>query len=128
MSNLDVPETVALWEILVPCQYNDGEPVRTRHHREWDRQVRQITGGLTILKPAVGQWVHEGELFKERVIPVRIVATDRQISQIVDITIRHYQQIAVMYYVVSERCVLYYATPAQQERFTRVRSDACQEA
>lgn len=43
-----------LYEILVPCQTNQGKPIRTRQHREWDRRVRLITGGLTILPPAKG--------------------------------------------------------------------------
>lgn len=46
---------------MVPCNFNDGTPVRTRHHREWDRQVRKISGGLTILPPSKGQWQNESD-------------------------------------------------------------------
>lgn len=108
-----------LWEILVPCQYNDGRPVRTRHHRVWDARVRAISGGLTILKPGVGQWEHEGELYKERMIPVRIMATEEQMHAVADITIQHYEQLAVMFYRVSERCVVQHATKDQRARFAR---------
>lgn len=108
-----------LWEIYVPCVFNDGAPVRTRHHREWDRQVRQISGGLTVLKPAVGQWENEGRLFHERVIPVRIAATRAEMEQVAAITIRHYEQLAVMYYLVSEECVVHYAGELEQARFVR---------
>lgn len=95
-----------LWEILVPCQWNTGRPVRTRHHKEWDRRVRAIAGGLTIHKPAKGQWVHEGALFEERMIPVRVRCSDDQINKIGQITIQHYKQLAVMFYLVSNYCVI----------------------
>ena len=95
-----------MWEIMVPCQYNDGKPVRTRHHRNWDAKVRRITGGLTVMKPAKGQWVHEGELYEERMIPVRIACTEAQIREIMMITARHYHQIAVMASLVSEKTLI----------------------
>ncbi len=91
--------------------------MRTRHHREWDKRVRAVAGGLTILKPGLGQWEHEGELFRDRVIPVRVKATRDQMKTIADITIQHYEQIAVMYYMVSEMSVTVYATDSQREAF-----------
>lgn len=96
-----------LFEILVPCQYNTGKPVRTRHHKEWDKAVRKISGGLTILKPAKGQWLSkDGTLFDERMIPVRIVCTDKQMARIMKFTICHYRQLAVLAYEISNN-VLY---------------------
>lgn len=93
-----------LYEILVPCQRNDGTPIRTRHHRAWDEQIRRITGGLTILKPAIGQWVSpDGELFKDRMIPVRIACTSEQIDEVIRRTLNHYpDEAAVMAYIISE--------------------------
>jgi len=108
-----------MWEILVPCNWNDGKPVRTRHHREWDMRVRDITGGLTILKPGVGQWVHDGDLYTDRVIPVRVMADYNQMRQIANITIAHYEQLAVMYYRVSGDCIVHDACPAQRDKFIR---------
>lgn len=102
----------AVWQILVPCQYNSGKPVRTRHHREWDKRVRKISNGLTILPPAKGQWVNEkdGTLYTERVIPVMIIATADQMKKISKITAKHYDQIAVMYFKMSsESHIDYYA-------------------
>ena len=96
-----------LFEILVPCQYNDGKPVRTRHHKEWDKYVRKITGGLSILKPQMGQWISkEGVLYEERMIPVKIVCTDKQMKKIMEFTIKHYRQLAVLAYEISSN-VLY---------------------
>lgn len=108
-----------LHEILVPCNWNDGKPVRTRHHKEWDKKVRKISGGLTILKPGKGQWVHEGDLYIDRVIPVRVLCTTREIQQIADITIQHYEQEAVFHYVVSSCAVVRQASDEQRARFIR---------
>jgi len=55
------------------------------------------------MPPTRGQWVAPwGELFHERMIPVRIMCTAEQIEQIADITAHFYEQHAVMYYRVSE--------------------------
>ena len=108
-----------LWEILVPCNWNDGQPVRTRHHQEWDRRVREITGGLTILKPGIGQWQYDGKLYQDRVIPVRLHCTMEDMGRIAKITIAHYEQLAVMFYRISTECHIQEATDEQQEKFVR---------
>ena len=95
-----------LYEILVPCQTNTGKPIRTRQHKEWDSRVRRITAGLTILSPSKGQWIHEGKLFAERMIPVRIMCTDKEMDKIVDMTAKFYGQLAVMYYVISDEVMV----------------------
>ena len=92
-----------LWEILVPTLRNE-KPVRTRSHKEWDARVRRIAGGLTILKPVKGEWVSpSGELFSERMIPVRIMCSEEQIEQVADLTAEFYCQEAVMYYLIAEK-------------------------
>lgn len=96
-----------LYEILVPCQNNKGKPIRTRQHKEWDRRVRRITGGLTVMAPAKGQWVSpSGELFAERMIPVRVAADCAAIQEIADMTAKFYKQEAVMFYKVSDEVVI----------------------
>jgi hypothetical protein len=101
----------SLWEILVPTMRRvDGKPYRLRYHRVWDAKVRAISGGLTIMKASVGQWVSpDNELFVERMIPVRFVATDDQMDEIVDMTIRYYDQLAVMVYKISDTVIVRYA-------------------
>lgn len=94
---------MTLYEILVPCQTNEGRPIRTRQHRVWDAKVREITGGLTVLAPGKGQWVApDGKLFAERMIPVRIAATWEQMEEIADLTAKFYNQEAVMFYLISD--------------------------
>ena len=97
---------ISLWEILVPCKMR-GKPVRLRHHKEWDKYVRRITNGLTILKPAKGQWVSESkELHEERIIPARVACTEKQIHKIIDFTLMHYDQLAVMAYHISDKVII----------------------
>ena len=95
---------IILWEILVPTIIND-EPVTIDHHRSWDDKIRSISSGLTILKPAKGQWESpSGKLYIERTIPVRIACSEKEIDRIIDITIDHYDQEAVMAYKITD-CV-----------------------
>ncbi len=96
-----------MWEILVPCYYNTGKPVRTRHHKEWDKVVEKIAGGLTINKPTIGKWKHKDKSYHERMIPVRIACTKKQIEQIAKFTIKHYKQLAVMFYALSEDVTIF---------------------
>lgn len=93
-----------LWEILVPTIRNDGRPIRTRCHRVWDAKVRDISGGLTILTPAKGQWISDksGKLFTERMIPVRIACSRSDIENIAEMTKKYYEQEKVMYSLVSK--------------------------
>ena len=66
--------TGIMWQIVVPCEWNDGTPVRTRHHREWDKKVQRLAGGLTIYPVGRGRWQsEEGKGYFERVMPVGIV-------------------------------------------------------
>ena len=95
-----------LWEILVPTKRNDGTPFRTRYHKVWDAKVREISGGLTVMPVAKGQWVYKDELFEERMIPVRIIATREEIEAVIDLTMLYYDQLAVLAYLVSETVIL----------------------
>lgn len=96
-----------MWEILVPTKSNEGKPYRTRFHKVWDAKVRAIANGLTILTPAKGQWLsNDGDLYSERMIPVRIICTREEIEKIIDITMVYYDQLAVLAYKISDECIL----------------------
>lgn len=99
-----------MWEILVPTKrrLEVDKYYTTRYHRVWDNKVREITGGLTVLSPARGQWINPttGELFKERMIPVRIMATRQEIEKVVDLTLKYYDQLAVLCYKISDEVIL----------------------
>jgi hypothetical protein len=96
-----------VWEIMVPTASNEGKPYRTRYHRVWDAKVREISGGLTILTPAKGQWVSpDGELYAERMIPVRVICTRSDMKKIVSLTMKYYDQLAILAYKISSEYIL----------------------
>lgn len=86
----------------------DNQPVPVEHHQRWDEKVRTIAGGLTIFKPAMGQWINEEDqkLFSEKMIPVRVACSRKQIEKIVAFTITHYNQLAVMAYKISSEVII----------------------
>lgn len=98
----------ALWEILVPRKYNSGKSVTTRHHKNWDEKVRRITSGLTIFPPTTkGEWVGpDGKIYIDSTIPVRVVCNRNQIEKIMDMTAKHYKQLAVMAYKISDEVII----------------------
>lgn len=99
-----------MWEILVPAS-NDEQEFSYEHHKDWDAYVRSITGGVTIMKTAKGEWLSPaGKLYKDRMIPCRIICNQEQISNIIDFTIEHYQQEAVLAYKISNDVILRYKT------------------
>ena len=106
-------EIKSLWEVLVPTERrSDGKPITTRFHRVWDEKVRAISGGLTIMPPAKGQWIgpaYEGadeqKLFAERMIPVRFIATDEEAEDIVAMTGVYYDQLAILCYEISNKVI-----------------------
>lgn len=92
-----------LYEILVPT-IRKGKPIRLRYHRVWDAKVREISGGITIMTPTKGQWINKnGELFVERMIPVRVSCTEDQMVKIAQLTLKYYDQEAVFYYQLSDK-------------------------
>lgn len=95
------------WEIMVPAVSNKGKPYSIKYHKGWDKKVREIAGGLTILKSAKGEWISpEGELYAEKMIPVRIKCNEKQIKKIIDFTIKYYDQKAVLAYEISNKVIL----------------------
>jgi len=109
-----VVETKKLWEILVPTVRRVADakgvfrPYRKRFHKKvWDPEVRKISGGLTIMMPVKGEWVGPGnELFSERMIPVRFIATEGEAKAIAVMTARIYDQKAVLCYLISDTVMM----------------------
>ena len=98
-----------LWEILVPASNNKDLNFTYEHHKEWDAFVKKISNGVTIMKTAKGEWVSpDGKLYIDKMIPCRIICSEEDINKIVDFTIDHYKQEAVLAYRISKRVVLRY--------------------
>ena len=96
-----------LWEILVPKYSNEGAEYTLQHHQEWDEYVRNLAGGITILKKAKGQWLNpDNQLLQDEMLPVRVYCDEHGIDQIINKTIEHYQQEAVLAYEISSNVKL----------------------
>jgi len=105
-----------MWEILVPHSDNDNNKYPIEHHWAWDEYVKKISGGLTIHRVAIGQWISpEGSLFKDKMIPVRILCTEPEIENIIEFTIKHYNQEAVLAYEVSNNVKMRYKQESNWE-------------
>jgi len=91
-----------LWAILVPRYSSDGEEWDASYHREWDRRVSEITGGLTILPSVDGRW---GDM-KERNIVVQVACGTMVMAEIALLTAEYYHQEAVLYWLVSEEAMI----------------------
>jgi hypothetical protein len=99
-------KNIQLWEILVPAS-SKKKKIAYKWHKVWDEKVRQISGGLTILRPAKGQWVSPtGIVFKDRMIPVRIACSENQLMKILDLTIKHYDEEAIFAALISEKVII----------------------
>jgi len=100
-----------LYEILVPTKF--GMPkvkkIPKKHHKKWDQVIQGISGGLTILAPSKGRWTFDSKEFHEKILPVRILCEEADIEKIIEFTISHYRQHAVMYYVISDQAHIKYA-------------------
>jgi hypothetical protein len=95
-----------MWEILVPAS-NKIQEFTYEHHKAWDEFVIGISGGITIMKTVKGEWVSPNNVrFKDRMIPVRIKCSGDDIDKIIDFTIKHYEQEAVLAYKISEEVIL----------------------
>ena len=96
-----------MWEILVPASNNKDQKFTYEHHKVWDAFVKQITDGVTIMKTAKGEWVSPiGRLHIDRMIPCRIICNEKQIIKIIDFTIEHYDQEAILAYKVSDNVIM----------------------
>ncbi len=105
-----------LWEILVPANSNDGIEYSLEHHKEWDTKIRELAGGLTILRTTKGQWINpDGKTMSDRMIPVRVLCTEEEINNIIQLTLSHYNQEAVLAYQISSAVKLVYRNSSQQQ-------------
>ncbi|NJO59878.1 MAG: hypothetical protein HC836_16835 [Richelia sp. RM2_1_2] len=97
----------SLWEILIPKTSNDGTVISPCVRHSWDEEIRKISGGLTVLSPVEGHWIAEsGALFKEEMVPVRVLATPKEMEKIIDLTFVHYKQESVLAYELSKNYIL----------------------
>ena len=91
----------SLWEILIPLRWNSGEQIVESHHREWEENIKGIASGLTTFGIARGQWNGPDGFQEEFVAPIRILCSSSDIRSIASMTLEWYQQVEIMYYLIS---------------------------
>lgn len=92
-----------IYQILVPVCDNDGKVFPMAHHWEWDSRVQEIAGGLTLMNSVRGRYLG-GSV--ERMIPVNIAATYDEMQQVTAYTLDHYQQEAVLFWLVADKAMI----------------------
>lgn len=97
-----------LYEILIPKTFQDGTKISLVYHQAWDEFVMSFSGGVTIFRPVVGKWMHDGKMYSEEMIPVRFICRESDLKEILDFTLRHYAQICIMVYRLSDKVTFYY--------------------
>ena len=90
-----------LYEILVPQTFNNGEFIPVEVHNMWDSIVNEISKGMTISRSAKGVWVSSSGTIEERMVPVKIFCTPKEMKEIAIKTKKFYSQEKVLYYKVS---------------------------
>lgn len=99
---------ICLYEILVPVEDNYGNKFELSYHKEWDAKVRALTGGLTIMKKAKGEWISSyGQIFVDETIPVRVACDRETLNKILAMTKDYYEQEAIFCFKVSEEVIFY---------------------
>lgn len=103
---MNAANSSTLWEILIPLKSNEGIDFSVEHHRKWEGHVKEISGGITLLGTAHGQWVSpQGRTFDEPVIPVRVRATREEMVRIGHYTATHYDQERVWLYRIADEII-----------------------
>lgn len=69
--------TLKRFEILLPLNYNDGRPIERAKFRLTHSEIVGKFGATTVDSvQAMGSWVHRGVLYRDRLIRVRIEASN----------------------------------------------------
>ncbi|MEM7130544.1 MAG: hypothetical protein AAF702_29745 [Chloroflexota bacterium] len=79
MSESNHRQGIAMYNIFVPLNLNDGEPV-SESKLKWVRsEILHYFGAGTILPPSDGLWVSSvGQIFHDRVMPIWVAAPVNQ--------------------------------------------------
>ena len=79
-----------------------------------------VSGGLSIITPIFGKWRGpDSKIYHEGMIPVQIACTETQIRDIIQITLDHYEQEAVLVTQVSPVAIFTEATDAQRDTWCK---------
>lgn len=95
-----------LYQLLIPTTLDKKEILEDYHQAFYDT-IRAISGGLTVLHDAKGQWTSpNGDAIYEAMIPVLIHCTQPQFEHILDYALEYYQQQSVFAFVMSTEVII----------------------
>jgi hypothetical protein len=92
-----------LWRILLPVAGNDGLLFLSRHHKRFYDLVLELSGGSTENSWSNGNWIDEGVLYQDRVVPLEFLATTEEAEKILAFACKHYDQSEILCYPISDR-------------------------
>ena len=97
----------SLWEIYVPVVDNDGKFFTDEWNEVWKKNVIAITGGMGKFPVVTGIWISPTkEVVEEPMRPVRILASRKQVQEILKFTRQHFSQECVMCFLLSTEIIL----------------------
>lgn len=71
-----------LYEILIPVANNDGKEFPEKYRQAFIDFIGILVGGVTVYPVVDGQWYEGENRYAEKMIPVRINCTDKEIDAI----------------------------------------------
>ncbi len=87
---------------MIPLKDNDGVPFSDTHHECLWAMLRETSEGSTRNAVAVGDWMNEGKLYSESMIPVQFIETRAEAKRIARYVRKHYRQIEVMLFKIAK--------------------------
>mgnify|MGYP003395241913 CR=1 FL=1 len=94
-----------LYEILIPVADNDGKTFSNAHVTKFWDLIIATANGLTVMPNVKGFWVDGGRTFTDENTPLRVVATKDEIRFIAHQAKSHFNQLAILYYKISDDVV-----------------------
>jgi len=92
-----------LWEMYVPVTDNRGVVFPGGHVKRFFKYVLKMSGGSTENPWSSGKWIHEGQLYNDRIVPVYFFATAEQAERLAKFAVKLFKQKVVVYFLVSDR-------------------------
>ena len=96
-----------LYEILIPVADNDGHTFSNSYRKIFVDILIKETGGLSVLPTVKGFWIDKGITYADENTPLRVICTGEDIERFAYIAKEHFNQLAILYYKISDDVVIY---------------------
>lgn len=96
-----------LYEILIPIADNAGFVFSDSHRKLFFDMLIGETSGLSILPNLQGFWEEKGKIYEDINTPLRVICTGEDIKRFANTAKEHFDQLAILYYQISDNVVFY---------------------